>query len=147
MERTRESFAEFDSSRFPGGSFFRRVTPESERPQYHYWGDAHFLLLAVAHVCQAIRDLPAGGLPEPDERVRRLRNLLEHWSESRSTKLSWGEYKREHGEFASPWNIEFDAPGAAGADIRIGSDRISLNELETFLRDILTALIAAERET
>src|SRR3954454_22564695 len=72
VERVRQSFADFRAARFTGEPYFRRVTPEWDRPMYYFQGDVHFLISAVYHLTKVLDSVPEVRQPIGKE-VPRLR--------------------------------------------------------------------------
>lgn len=144
VDRVEESFAAFRATIFPAVTGVRRVTPDSERPKHLYWGDVHFLFVAVNHVTKALDRLPNGPqFPQPlRSRAVQLRHLLEHWWEAADRKGAWKKLEEQHGEFGSPWIVSFDL-----ADLKIGSEEVSVRQLEEVLSEILRELVWIEGET
>lgn len=105
--------------------------------------DAHFLLIAAAHVERTLARL--GRELETDRRValRTLRDVFEHWEQHKDSfasaslpKKQSGKKFADHFPEAVPWNFKFDATGTW----------ISVLRLEDLWSDLLPIEVEIEDE-
>jgi hypothetical protein len=90
------------------------------------------------HLVQTLEDFPNGPtVPKPlGSQIGQLRHLLEHWRKAEEVSGAWKGLVEHHGYYGSPWSVESD-----GSDLRIGADKISLQELEGFMTSVLGELL------
>ena len=126
-----------------GGSFFRRETPESQRPNALFWADVHFLMISVSHLGRALEMIDNGPRLSKtmSEKAENLRHLVEHWWEAETGGRAWNGLRERYGEYADPRQLMFDPP-----DFKIGHDSLSVAELADDVRRVERELVALELE-
>jgi hypothetical protein len=125
----------------PGGSFYRRETPETQRPNAHFWADVHFLMISVRHLGLALERIDDGPRlsKATSEKAKDLRNLVEHWRKAETGGGAWKGLRERHGEYADPRQLMFDPP-----DFKIGPDSLSVADLADDVRRVDRELTALE---
>jgi hypothetical protein len=126
-----------------GGSFYRRETPETRRPNAHFWADVHFLMIAVTHLGRALEMIDNGPRlsKTTSKNAEDLRHLVEHWWKAEAGEGAWKGLRERHGEYADPRQLMFDPP-----DFKIGHDSLSVAELADDVRRVERELVALELE-
>ena len=72
-----------------------------------------------------------------------LRHLLEHWDKAEQGGGAWKGYRQQHGPYATPTQVNFDAIDG----LRIGANPLSIVELVADLRRVENELIEIETRT
>jgi len=135
---------------FPNNDADLSDLQEARGRRFVFWGDAHFMILATRHLIQALeavqalQAVPMGPkLPKAlGRQTNLLRNQLEHWEDA-PNKGAWKDLVDRHGAYASPYQVMFDG---VNSDLKIGADKISVNELEQRLTAVLDELLRLESE-
>jgi hypothetical protein len=122
-ERVRETFDRF---RLTSSADVGRVGSEWRRLSSLYFGDVHFLVIATDHVIEALDGMPLTSQPAKPMRrqLKILRNQLEHWERAQERTGAWKALP----EYGTPYQVM-----VVGSDLKIGADKVSLQELEGFL--------------
>lgn len=131
--RVRETFDTFrvaSSADISHGSEWRRLSSL-------YFGDVHFLIIAIYHVIKALDGMPpTSQLPGLVQRkVELFRHQIEHWWKAQNKESAWKAVP----ECGTPYQVM-----VVGSDLKIGADKVSLQELEDFLtktRDELLEIV------
>jgi len=72
-----------------------------------------------------------------------LRRLLEHWDKAEQGGGAWKGYRQQHGSYATPTQVNFDAIDG----LRIGANPLSIVDLVADLRLVESELIEIEART
>ena len=144
-ERVPAAWEPYRASVFPnpGGSHYRRETPETRRPRSLFWADVHFLMISVRHLGRALEMIDSGPRLSRtmSEKADNLRHLVEHWWQAETGGGAWKGLREQHGKYADPAQIVFDP-----SDLKIGPDLLSVAELADDVRRVERELAVLELE-
>lgn len=108
-------------------------TIQEQKASSLVWGDAHSLVVDAKHVSRL--------KPETKQKIKLLRDVLEHWEEHRGTFASQSNKKRRAGlRFAknfpgvTPFSLKVDANGyEIGGILNLDDLQMELTEIEKSL--------------